>query len=76
LDIRGSRAEEAIAEVDKFLDDAILFSQNRVKILHGKGNGILREVVRNHLNTFSQVFNIRDEDLDKGGSGVTIADLK
>lgn len=76
LDIRGRRAEEAIVEVDKFLDDAILFSQNRVKILHGKGNGILREVVRNHLNTFSQVTNIRDEDLDKGGSGVTIADLK
>jgi len=76
LDIRGSRAEEAIIEVDKFLDDAILFSQNRVRILHGKGNGILREVVRNHLNTFSQVFNIRDEDLDKGGSGITIADLK
>lgn len=76
LDIRGRRAEEAIVEVDKFLDDAILFSQNRVKILHGKGNGILREVVRNHLSTFSQVTNIRDEDLDKGGSGVTIADLK
>jgi len=76
LDIRGRRAEEAIVEIDKFLDDAILFSQNRVKILHGKGNGILREVVRNRLNTFSQVTNIRDEDLDKGGSGVTIADLK
>jgi len=76
LDIRGKRAEEAIVEVDKFLDDAILFSQNRVRILHGKGNGILREVVRNHLYTFSQVSNIRDEDLDKGGSGITILDIK
>jgi len=75
LDIRGKRAEEVIIEVDRFLDDAILFSQSKVRILHGKGNGVLREVVRNHLNTFSQVSNIRDEDLDRGGSGITIADL-
>jgi DNA mismatch repair protein MutS2 len=75
LDIRGKRAEEALAIVDKFIDDAILAGAQEVKVLHGKGNGILKEIVRNHLKGYKQVHHMEDEHIERGGSGITVVNL-
>ncbi len=76
LDVRGKRAEEVIPLLDQFLNDAIITGRNEVKILHGKGHGVLREVVRSHLQRDQHVEKFNDEHVERGGSGVTIATLK
>ena len=75
IDIRGMRADEALAAVQYFIDDAILLSAARVRILHGKGNGILRQLVRQYLATVPAVEDYRDEHVQFGGSGITVVDL-
>lgn len=72
LDIRGQRAEEALRQLEAWLDEAILLGQTSLRVLHGKGNGILRELVRKFLRGYPQVRNIRDEHADQGGAGVTL----
>ncbi len=76
LDIRGKRAEEVIVELDQFLDDSLLFGLNEVKVLHGKGNGILRELVRSHAKALNYVQAVADEHVERGGAGITIITLK
>lgn len=76
LDLRGKRAEEVVAELDRFLDDAILLSQGELKILHGKGEGVLRKIVRERLKTIKDVASFADEHVERGGSGVTVVVLK
>ena len=76
LDIRGKRGEEAVVEVDNVMNDAILLGFPEIRIVHGKGDGILRNVVRLHLKTYKQVKTIRDEHADRGGQGVTIVEMK
>jgi len=76
LDVRGQRAEEAIAAVTKYIDEAILLSIKEVSILHGKGNGILRQVIRGQLRQIPEVQSFRDEHIERGGSGITIVILK
>lgn len=76
IDIRGNRAEDAIARLQRFIDDALLLGVKQVNILHGKGNGVLREVVRDLLGTIPEVYRFRDEHPDRGGAGITIADLR
>ncbi|MEN7548726.1 endonuclease MutS2 [Rapidithrix thailandica] len=76
IDIRGKRAEEVLSMIDDFIDSAIMLSVTHLKILHGKGNGILREVVRNHLRNFKEVKYFEDEHADRGGAGVTLITLK
>lgn len=75
LDLRGMRGEEAINAVTYFIDDAILVGMNRVRILHGKGNGILRQLIREYLATIPNVVGFRDEHIQFGGSGITVVDL-
>jgi DNA mismatch repair protein MutS2 len=75
LDVRGMRAEEAIEQVTRFVDDAIMLSVSRIRILHGKGNGILRQVLRDYLNTYELVTSCRDEHVDFGGAGITVVEL-
>ena len=75
LDLRGKRADEAFAEIQRFLDDAILLSAKEVRILHGKGTGALREVTRDYLKTVKEVKSYQDEALERGGSGITVATL-
>ena len=75
LDIRGVRAEESILILDEYIDEAVLLSIHQVKILHGKGNGILRNVVRQQLAKRKEVVSFRDEELEFGGYGVTIVEL-
>ena len=76
LDIRGYRAEEVIPRLDQYLDEALLLGQSELHILHGKGNGVLRQVVRTHLKTCQEVSDFRDEHADRGGAGVTIVSLR
>lgn len=76
LDIRGKRGEEAIAEVDNLMNDAILLGYDSLRIVHGKGDGILRNVVRLHLRNYKQVRSVADEHPERGGHGVTLVALK
>ena len=75
LDLRGLRAEEAISELTYYLDDAILLNIKEFSILHGKGNGILRQVVRDFLANNRYVSHFQDAHPDSGGFGVTIVNL-
>ncbi len=76
LDIRGKRVEEVNAILTQFLDDAILLGQSELKILHGKGEGVLRKVVREQLKKVKQVASVKDEHVDRGGDGITVVVLK
>jgi DNA mismatch repair protein MutS2 len=76
LDVRGKRAEEALSILGNYLDDAMLLGTKELRILHGKGDGILREVVRNYLRETSFVDNYQDEHADRGGPGITLVTLK
>lgn len=76
LDLRGKRAEEAIQLVDDFIDNAHLFSMNEVRIVHGKGDGILREVLRRYLSGNKAIQKMADEHVERGGSGVTLVTMR
>ena len=71
LDVRGKRAEEALDIVDKYLDEAKLLSIKEVSILHGKGNGILRKLIREKLSHNHDVERFCDASLETGGTGIT-----
>ncbi len=75
IDVRGMRVDEAIAEVDKFLNDALIFSFSEVRIIHGKGEGILRKAIEEYLKEFPYVRSFRLADESEGGSGVTVVYL-
>lgn len=75
IDLRGKRTEEALMAVDNLIDGATMLGVRELRVIHGKGDGILREMVRNHLRTYSQVNNIHDEHADRGGAGITIFEL-
>ena len=75
LDIRGVRAEEAIGKVEYYIDEALLLGHAEVKILHGKGHGILRELVRNVLRENHKVISAKDEHVEHGGAGITVVTL-
>jgi DNA mismatch repair protein MutS2 len=72
LDIRGKRADEAVQLVTEFIDEAIMVGVHEVKILHGKGNGILRQLIREYLKTVNVVSKVQDEHVEFGGAGITV----
>ena len=76
LDVRGMRGDEAIDTVMHFIDDAILIGMSRVRILHGTGTGILRQLIRQYLNTVPNVKRAKDEHVQFGGAGITVVDLE
>ncbi|RPA66756.1 endonuclease MutS2 [Cyclobacteriaceae bacterium YHN15] len=76
LDIRGKRGEEILAIVQNFVDDGYMLGLKDLRIVHGKGDGILREITRNLLRGMNQVAKLEDEHADRGGSGVTLVTLK
>ncbi len=71
IDLRGKRADEAMSILKKYIDDAILLNIKEVSILHGKGYGILRDIIREYLQTVDEVSQFGDAPLDMGGSGIT-----
>lgn len=76
LDIRGKRVDEVLGILDQFMDTAILLAQGELRILHGKGEGVLRKVVRDHLKGYKEVASIKDEHIERGGDGITVVVLK
>ena len=76
IDIRGMRGDEAIETITHYMDDALLVGASRVRILHGTGNGILRQLVRQYLNTIPHVKSAHDEDVRFGGAGITVVEIK
>lgn len=75
IDIRGKRAEEALVEVEKFIDKALMMGFSQLRILHGKGDGILRKIIRESLRKYKEVKSIEDEHVDFGGDGISIVHL-
>ena len=75
IDVRGMRGDEAINAITYFIDDAILVGMSRVRILHGTGTGILRQLIRQYLATVPNVSHFRDEHVQFGGAGITVVDL-
>lgn len=75
IDVRGMRGDEALLSVQRFIDDAILMGAGSVRILHGKGNGILRQLIRQYLSGIPNVTDYRDEHVQFGGAGITVVSI-
>ncbi|MCR5326202.1 MAG: Smr/MutS family protein [Bacteroidales bacterium] len=76
IDIRGARIADALDIVTHFIDDAIMLSVGEVRIIHGKGTGVLHEEIQKYVRTIPGVASVKDEDVRIGGSGVTIVTLE
>jgi DNA mismatch repair protein MutS2 len=76
IDLRGKRADEAMEIVVDFIDEAIMVSSRDLRILHGKGNGILRQLIREYLHTVDLVEWYGDAHVDQGGAGITVVRLE
>ncbi len=75
IDLRGKRADEALSDTERFIDDAILLNVNEIRILHGKGNGVLRQLIRKQLSNNPNVRDFYDEKIEFGGDGITVIHL-
>ena len=75
IDVRGMRADEALQAVTYFIDDSIQVGCTRVRILHGTGTGVLRQVIRQYLKTVPGVSHFQDEHVQLGGAGITVVEL-
>ncbi|MGC9150855.1 MAG: endonuclease MutS2 [Microbacter sp.] len=75
IDVRGMRGEEALQAVQYFVDDALMLGVERIRILHGTGNGILRQLIRQYLSVVPAVKHFADEHIQLGGAGITVVDL-
>jgi len=71
LDLRGKRVDEALSDLQRYIDEAMLISIKEVSILHGKGNGILRPIIREYLQSVDEVKHYGDASLETGGAGIT-----
>ena len=76
IDLRGMNSEEGIAAVDEFIDRALRQNLNQITIIHGKGTGVLRAAIQQHLRRHPYVRSYRLGTFGEGESGVTIAELK
>ncbi|MDB4961688.1 MAG: MutS2 family protein [Myxococcales bacterium] len=76
LDVRGNRADDAVAQVDQFVDESLMAGRDAVFIVHGHGTGALRSAVRSHLARHKGIDKVRPGEHSEGGDGVTVAFLK
>ncbi|MFC5269886.1 endonuclease MutS2 [Adhaeribacter terreus] len=76
LDVRGERAEDALTKVMAFTDDAIMLGIPEIKIIHGRGTGILKQMIRDYLRSQREVASVADEHIERGGDGVSVVVLK
>jgi DNA mismatch repair protein MutS2 len=72
IDLRGMRADEGISAIQHYIDDALLLSVPEIRILHGKGDGILRHITHDYLRKIKEVKHFEDETLERGGHGITV----
>ena len=75
IDVRGQRAEEALQNIQNYIDEAIMVDAKELHILHGKGTGILRQLIREFLGAEPAVRSYRDEHVQFGGAGITVVTL-
>ena len=75
IDVRGQRVDEALIQIQRFLDDAILLGVHQIHILHGKGTGALRQVIREYLQANPDVNRYYDEHIERGGHGITVVEM-
>jgi len=76
IDVRGNRADDAVAQVDRFVDESLLAGRDAVFVVHGHGTGALRAAIRSHLTTHKGIDKVRAGEQSEGGDGVTVAFLK
>jgi DNA mismatch repair protein MutS2 len=76
IDVRGMRTEDALAAIERLFDRALMMGFGNLKILHGKGDGILRKMIRQYLKKYDQVERMEDEHADRGGDGITYVYFK
>ena len=76
VDLRGMTGDEAVVELDRFLDQAVMGKLQEVRIIHGKGTGAVRAAVREHLKRSRYVKTFRPVRYGEGEDGVTVAELK
>ena len=76
IDLRGARLQEALEAVMHYCDDAQMLGVHSVRIIHGKGTGVLREEIQKYLHTVPGVASVADEDIRHGGTGVTIVEFE
>ena len=76
IDLRGQASDEAILELDSFIDNAILSGIDTIRIIHGKGTGVLRKNVQAHLRHHKNIKSFRLGTFGEGENGVTIAELE
>lgn len=76
LDVRGKRADEVIPSLLNYIDEASLLHIRELRVLHGKGNGVLRNIVRDYLKTRPEIAWFKDDNPDSGGAGITLIGLK
>ena len=72
IDLRGERLNDAIEKVTRYIDDAVMLGISSVRIIHGKGTGVLRDEIQKLVRTMPGVASARDEHIQFGGTGVTI----
>ena len=72
LDVRGQRLQDALDIVTHYIDDAIMLNMSSVRIIHGKGTGVLRDEIQKYLRTVPGVASAKDESIQLGGTGVTV----
>ncbi|MDB4904856.1 MAG: endonuclease MutS2 [Mucilaginibacter sp.] len=76
IDVRGMRTEDALGAIERLFDRALMMGFGNLKIIHGKGDGILRKMIRQYLKKYDQVDRMEDEHADRGGDGITYVYLK
>ena len=76
LDVRGERLNDAVEKVTRYIDDAIMLNISNVRIIHGKGTGVLRDELQKLIRTMPGVASVRDEHIQFGGTGVTIVNFE
>jgi DNA mismatch repair protein MutS2 len=76
LDVRGARLQEAMDIVVHYIDDAIVLNVGSIRIIHGKGTGVLRDELQKYLRTVPGISSVRDEHVQFGGAGVTVVNFE
>jgi DNA mismatch repair protein MutS2 len=76
LDVRGNRVDDAVAQVDRFVDESLMAGRDAIFVVHGHGTGALRAAIRSHLQTHKGIEKLRPGEQAEGGDGVTVAFLR